>query len=121
MSNSTDNQSVMLFFDRGLLAIGNLAFLAGITLIIGVRKTGRWLVQREKLRGTICFLGGMGLVLLGWAFVGLILEAFGFVNLFGNFFPVILAILTRLPVIGSILNLPLISRLTQRFAPGPEV
>ena len=33
--------------------------------------------------GTICFLGGILLVLLGWAVLGLAIEIFGFINLFG--------------------------------------
>ena len=57
---------VMLFFDKGLLAMGNILFLAGVVLIIGARKTGRFFFQRRKLRGTSCFLGGIMLVLVGW-------------------------------------------------------
>ena len=33
--------------------------------------------------GTSCFLGGIGLVLLGWPVVGMGVEGFGFLNLFG--------------------------------------
>jgi len=106
---------VILFFDRGLLAIGNLSFLVGVTLVIGLRKTQRWLLQRDKLKGTICFLGGTVLVLSGWAFIGLVIEIFGFINLFGNFFPYALAVLRRLPIIGHLLNLPLIAPLVDRI------
>ena len=33
--------------------------------------------------GTACFLGGIGLVLLGWPVIGMGVEGFGFLNLFG--------------------------------------
>lgn len=71
-------------------------------------------MQREKLGGTLAFFGGLVLVLSGWAFVGLILEAFGFVNLFGNFFPYALAVLRRVPLLGTVLNLPVIGPLVDR-------
>lgn len=57
----------------------------GVTLIVGVAKMGRWMMQRQKLRGTILFVGGVILVLIGWAFIGLIIEVIGFVSLFGSF------------------------------------
>lgn len=37
----------------------------------------------QKLRGTICFLGGITLVMIGWPIVGMMIEAFGILNLFG--------------------------------------
>eukprot|EP01117_Protostelium_nocturnum_P007769 TRINITY_DN2780_c0_g1_i1.p1 TRINITY_DN2780_c0_g1~~TRINITY_DN2780_c0_g1_i1.p1 ORF type:complete len:139 (-),score=25.70 TRINITY_DN2780_c0_g1_i1:127-543(-) len=109
---------VLLLFDRGLLAIGNLLFLAGITLVIGFRKTFRFFSQKRKLKGTICFLGGIVLVIVGWTFIGMCIEVFGFINLFGDFFPVVLSFLRRVPVIGTILNLPFISTVIDKIVSG---
>jgi len=106
---------VLLFFDRGLLAIGNLLFLAGISLVIGTRKTVVFFFQRRKIRGTICFLGGILLVIIGWPFIGIVVEVFGFINLFGDFFPVALAFMRRLPIIGTFLNIPFVRDLTDRL------
>lgn len=66
-----------------LAPVLQLAFLVGVSLTIGVRKTFRFFFQRQKLKGTIPFLGGIALVLLGRTFIGLVVEIFGFVNLFG--------------------------------------
>lgn len=41
--------------------------------------------------------------------IGLVVEIVGFVNLFGNFFPLALAFMRRLPLLGTFLNLPYIS------------
>lgn len=76
---------ILMFFDRGFMAIGNVVFLGGLTLIIGLQKTLYFFTRREKLRGTVCFFGGVLLVLLSWPFVGVCIELFGFINLFGYF------------------------------------
>jgi len=109
---------VLMFFDRGLLAIGNLLFLSGVTVGLGLKKTGRFFFQRRKLRGTSCFVVGIFLVVVGWAFVGLMVEVFGFVNLFGDFFPIVIAFARRLPIIGTILNIPFIKALLDRLMHG---
>ena len=60
-----------------------LLFLSGLTLIIGPQKTFYFFARKQKLRGTVCFIGGILLVFLKWPFVGVIIETFGFLNLFG--------------------------------------
>lgn len=95
---------VMLFFDGALLALGNVCdsqilaehslttstfrdhqilFVSGLTLIIGPQKTFYFFARKQKLRGTACFLGGILLVFFKWPFIGVIVEFFGFLNLFG--------------------------------------
>ncbi|OCB88442.1 Got1-domain-containing protein [Sanghuangporus baumii] len=107
---------VVLFFDGSLLALGNVLFLSGITLIIGARKTFYFFARKQKLRGTICFFGGVILVFLKWPFVGVVIETFGFLNLFGDFFPVILTFLRQLPFVGTLLSLPYIRDVADRLA-----
>lgn len=58
-------------------------FLCGITAIIGFKSTVVFFSRKEKLRGTICFLGGIFLVLCKFPFIGFMVEIFGFLNLFG--------------------------------------
>ncbi|KAI9457884.1 Got1-domain-containing protein [Russula earlei] len=107
---------VMLLFDGALLALGNILFLGGLFLIIGPQKTFYFFARRNKLRGTVCFLGGILLVFLKWPAIGVLVEMFGFLNLFGDFFPVILTFLRQLPFIGQLLNLPFIRPLMDRLA-----
>ncbi|KAK3593990.1 hypothetical protein CHS0354_040732 [Potamilus streckersoni] len=97
---------VLFFFDKGLLAIGNILFLAGLGFVIGLERTLRFFFQRHKIKATGFFIGGMFVVLLGWPVVGMCLEIYGFFLLFSGFFPVAVNFLRRLPVIGLILNLP---------------
>ncbi|KAJ2029372.1 Golgi Transport [Coemansia sp. S2] len=107
---------VVLFFDAGLIAIGNILFLAGMSMIIGVQKTTFFFTRRDKLRGSIAFFAGFLLVLVKWSILGILIEAFGFLNLFGDFFPVVVNFLRHMPVIGRFLSLPGVSQVVDRLA-----
>ncbi|GBE81462.1 Got1-domain-containing protein [Sparassis latifolia] len=107
---------VILFFDGALLALGNVLFLSGLTLIIGPHKTFYFFARRQKIRGTACFLGGIMLVFFKWPVVGVILETLGFLNLFGDFFPVILTFLRQVPGVGHLLMLPYVRDVVDRLA-----
>jgi len=107
---------VALFFDGALLALGNILFLCGLTLIIGWQKTFYFFARKQKIRGTFCFIGGILLVFFKWPFIGFIVEIFGFLNLFGDFFPVILTFLRQLPFVGTLLTMPYIRDVADRMA-----
>ena len=88
---------VMLFFDRGLLSMGNILFLSGVTTTIGPRRTFKFFKRNGR---------GTAVVFLGWPFFGMLIEGYGFLVLFSSFFPTVLLFLKRLPVIGTFLSLP---------------
>lgn len=127
---------VVMMFDRALLAFGNLLFVTGVALVIGVQKTISFFFQARKIKGTTCFLGGILVVLLGWTIIGMLIEVFGFINLFGyvlitkkskgnkiltymmnirDFFPIVFTTLRRVPVIGPILDLPIFRAMTDSY------
>lgn len=66
-----------------IIEILQVLFLSGLTLIIGPQKTFYFFARKQKIRGTICFLGGILLVFFKWPFTGILVETFGFLNLFG--------------------------------------
>ncbi|KAK9499642.1 hypothetical protein O3M35_002650 [Rhynocoris fuscipes] len=100
---------VVLLFDKGLLAIGNILFICGLGSVIGLERTFRFFFQRHKVKATIAFFGGIFVVLMGWPVTGMILELYGFIKLFSGFFPVAVDFLRRVPILGSLLRLPGIS------------
>lgn len=108
---------VLFFFDRGLLAMGNLLFLAGVGTTIGPRATLRFFMRRKNLKGSVCFLVGVTLILVKWALVGICVETYGFWLLFSGFFPVVLGFLRRLPVLGRVLDLPVLKMVINKIAP----
>ncbi|CAH0386456.1 unnamed protein product [Bemisia tabaci] len=107
---------VLLVFDKGLLAIGNILFISGLACVIGFGRTFRFFFQRHKVKGSAAFFGGIFVVLFGWPFVGMLIEMYGFVLLFSGFFPVAVNFLRRIPVLGMFLNFPGIKGMVDRFA-----
>ena len=93
-----------LFFNKALLRLGNLLFIAGVAITMGLSRTASFFLQPEKLRATLCLGIGIVLVFLGSPVFGMMLEIFGLLNLFGNMFPVLLAVAKTLPGIGPLLN-----------------
>ncbi|WFD32362.1 Golgi Transport [Malassezia sp. CBS 17886] len=101
---------VVLFFDATLLALGNVLFTSGIALLIGPQKMFYFFARKQKLRGTICFFAGMALVFIRYTFIGMLVEMIGVLNLFGDFFPVILNFLRQVPGIGPLFSLPVVGQ-----------
>ncbi|KAJ8259521.1 hypothetical protein GJAV_G00170270 [Gymnothorax javanicus] len=98
---------VLLYFDSVLLAFGNVLFLTGLAFIIGLQRTAMFFFQRQKLRSSSFFLGGIALVLMRWPVVGMAMETYGFFLLFKSFFPVALQFLVSLvniPFLNVIMN-----------------
>lgn len=95
---------VSLFFNKSLLRLGNLLFMAGVPVTIGPGRTAGYFFQPKKSRATGCLAVGIFLVLVGWPVFGMALEIFGLLNLFGNMFPIVTAMLKQMPVIGPILK-----------------
>ncbi|KAF2115841.1 vesicle transport protein [Lophiotrema nucula] len=91
---------VMMFFDRAMLAMGNILFLIGLTLIIGVQKTAAFFARRQKWKGTAAFCAGIALILLRWPFFGFLIELYGILVLFGDFFATIAGFVGNVPVVG---------------------
>jgi hypothetical protein len=95
---------ISLFFNRTLLRLGNLMFIAGVPMTIGPSRTFGYFVQPAKFRATACLGVGIFLVFMGSPVFGIILEFFGLLNLFGNMFPVVWMMAKNLPVLGPILK-----------------
>ncbi|XP_020679742.1 vesicle transport protein GOT1 isoform X1 [Dendrobium catenatum] len=75
---------IIFFFDKGLLAMGNILFIAGLMLTIGLKSTMLFFAKPKNYKGTISFGVGFFLLLIGWPFFGMILEAYGFIVLFSS-------------------------------------
>ncbi|XP_063703288.1 vesicle transport protein GOT1B [Culicoides brevitarsis] len=111
---------VILLFDKGLLAIGNILFICGLGCVIGLERTFRFFFQKHKIKASVAFLGGIIVVLCGFPLIGMIIESYGFFLLFSGFFPVAINFLRRVPIIGSILNFPVIDNMVTKLIGDSE-
>jgi hypothetical protein len=93
---------VLLFFDRAMLAMGNVLFLIGLCLIIGAQKTLAFFARRQKLKGTAAFAAGILLILLRWPLVGFCVELYGIFVLFGDFLSTIASFVRGVPYVGPV-------------------
>lgn len=93
---------VSLFFNKTLMRLGNLMFIAGVPVTIGPSRTAGYFMKPEKIRATGCLAAGVFLVFVGWPIFGIALEVFGLLNLFGNMFPMFWAIFKNLPIVSSL-------------------
>ena len=94
---------LILFFDRPLLAMGNILFLIGITLLLGPSRTFLFFARRNKWRGSACFWAGILLILMRWTIVGFAVECVGIFYLFGEFFKTMAGFAYNVPVVGPYL------------------
>lgn len=106
---------MIFLFDSTLIALGDVLFLSGLTMTIGVSRTVRFFTRKERVRGIIAFFGGICLVMFRWGLTGMICQLYGIVYLFGQFAPIAAASLGGTPVIGSILRMPSVERFLSSF------
>ncbi len=57
-------------------------WIAGGVMFFGLDKTRNFLIQKQRIKGLVFFLLGIGLILIRWPKVGFAVELFGFLNLF---------------------------------------
>lgn len=106
---------IIFFFDSALLALGDILFMAGLTMTIGASRTIRFFSRKDRLRGNISFFGGIVLVMCRWGVLGMILQLYGIVYLFGQFFPIVFQSLKNVPVAGTIFQSPSVERFFNGF------
>eukprot|EP01063_Lacrimia_lanifica_P020179 TRINITY_DN27512_c0_g1_i1.p2 TRINITY_DN27512_c0_g1~~TRINITY_DN27512_c0_g1_i1.p2 ORF type:complete len:141 (+),score=56.84 TRINITY_DN27512_c0_g1_i1:84-506(+) len=105
---------VLMLLDSTLLTMGNIMFIMGMILTMGANRTKTFFFDRKRLRPSVLFFSGVFLVLWGYVIIGLLVEGFGALNLFGNFVPTAYRICKSMPVIGNLLCHPTIQNYAYR-------
>ncbi|KAL8284111.1 hypothetical protein RQP46_004860 [Phenoliferia psychrophenolica] len=97
---------VLLFFNSALLALGNIFLVVGVGMLVGGGEVYAFAMQQEKRKGSLITLGGFILVLYKWGLVGLLVEAYGFFELFGDLAPQAHNLIRQLPILGQFITPP---------------
>ncbi|XP_047318328.1 vesicle transport protein GOT1-like [Impatiens glandulifera] len=105
---------ILFFFDKGYIAIGNILFVSGVTLTIGVTSTLQFFMRRQNFKGSISYGVGFLLILIGWPMIGMIVETYGFFILFSGFWPTLSVFLQRIPIVGLIFRQPIVTSFFER-------
>jgi hypothetical protein len=92
---------ISLFFEKNLIRVGNVLLVLGAPIVVGPQRASRYVLAPTKLRATMVFAFGFLLILSGRPLLGIGVEAFGFLNLFGNLFPMLGVMLKSLPFVPS--------------------
>ncbi|KAJ6741146.1 hypothetical protein OIU79_001138 [Salix purpurea] len=106
---------IVFFFDKGLLAMGNILFISGVSLTIGPKSTMQFFMKRQNFKGTISFGAGFFFVVIGWPVIGMILEAYGFIVLFSGFWPTLSVFVQRIPILGWVFQQPFVRSIFDRY------
>lgn len=109
---------VLFFFDRGLLAMGNVLFLAGVVVILGVQSALKFFMKPKNFKGSIFFVIGVVLVVWGWTLVGFAVELYGMWGLFAGVIPAMLGFLRTVPGLKTVLDMPAVKNVLNRVAPA---
>ena len=102
-----------LLFDRALLTLGNISFMAGLSFLLGPMKTFQFFFRREKIISSIAFFGGVTLIIWGYSFLGFISQVYAVWRLFAAFLPNIFQALRLIPGMSVILSLPGLRQLNE--------
>jgi len=105
----------IFLFDSAMLALGDILFLSGLVMTIGISRTIRFFSRPERMRGIISFFGGVFLVMFRWPIIGMICQLYGLVYLFGQFFPIAAQSMKDVPVVGELFRLPAVERFFESF------
>ncbi|XP_073062114.1 vesicle transport protein GOT1-like isoform X1 [Primulina eburnea] len=107
---------IIFFFDKGLLAMGNILFISGVALTIGLKSSMQFFLRSSNFKGSVSFGVGFFLVIIGWPVLGMIIESYGFIVLFSGFWPTVAVFLQKIPVIGWLFQQPFVRTWYQMYA-----
>ncbi|KAJ4843650.1 hypothetical protein Tsubulata_010146 [Turnera subulata] len=113
---------VLLFFDRGLLALGNILWLGGVAILLGWRATWNLFTNRANykvLKGSSysqSFLIVTMLLYFPYSCVRWMVKNFILIAILpGGFWPSVKVVLYQIPVVGWIIQYPVMVSISVLF------
>lgn len=85
------------------MVTANILIIIGLNIVMNVKKFFQFLIQKDKIKGTVAFFAGIVLVFLKYAIFGIIAELVGAYWLFGGFIPMLFSLLSKVPILSLII------------------
>ncbi|KAK6935042.1 Vesicle transport protein, Got1/SFT2-like, partial [Dillenia turbinata] len=116
---------ILFLFDKGLLAMGNILFLSGVTLTIGLKSTMQFFMKPQNYK--VCILGGNNILwcwlLPGpnrmaypWHDLGVIRVHYPLQDILcSGFWPTLAVFLQKIPILGWLFQQPFVRSLFDRY------
>ena len=92
---------ILFLLDKALLIMSNILIIMSIFLLMGFNGFIGFIIQKDKLQGTVAFLVGILLVFVKLPLPGIICEIVGAYWLFGGFLPLLTSMLLKVPLLAN--------------------
>ena len=92
---------ILFLLDKALLIMSNILIIMSIFLLMGFNGFIGFIIQKDKLQGTVAFLVGILLVFVKLPLPGIICEIVGAYWLFGGFLPLLTSMLFKVPLLAN--------------------
>ena len=89
---------VLFFFDRAFLMLGNLLFICGLFILVGVSET--FMFFARKINGSLALGIGLIFIIIKWKFIGTICQLYGIFQFFKAYAVQFLSYFEWVPFIG---------------------
>jgi len=93
---------ILMLLDRALLIMSNILILMGVLVLMKPKGFIGFVIQTERIQGSIAFFAGITLVLLKLPLPGIICEITGAYWLFGGFIPLLISLIVKIPFFSRI-------------------
>jgi hypothetical protein len=93
---------ILLFFDRALIMLANLLFLAGLFILVGF--SGTIVFFAKKIKGSLALIIGFVFIIIGYKVIGTIIQLYGIYEFFKLYAIKFLSYFEWVPIIGPYIS-----------------
>ena len=89
---------ILMFFDRAFLMLGNILFICGLCILVGVSET--FMFFARKIKGSLALIIGLIFIIIKWKLIGTICQIYGIYQFFKAYALQFLSYFEWVPLIG---------------------
>ena len=89
---------ILMFFDRAFLMLGNIIFVCGLFIFVGISET--FMFFARKIKGSLALIIGLIFIIIKWKFIGAVCQLYGIYQFFKSYALQFLSYFEWIPFIG---------------------